>query len=93
MTAPFRRRIGFAGQPLALRRCLVEILTRRDRLSAHDLAGVAYARRLVVRPGHRRHVTDAQLVATRRALRRLVAKGKVRVLYRYRHRKIFELCR
>jgi hypothetical protein len=85
----FRAATGFASRPLALRRCLIQILVRRDRLTAHDLAGIAYGRRLIVRPGHRRCATTAQLVATRRALRALVAKGKVRVLYRYRHRKVF----
>jgi hypothetical protein len=90
----FRGRTGFANRPFALRRCLFEILRRRDRLTAHDLAAIAYSRRVIVRPGHRRHVTTAQLVATRRALRVLVAKGRVRLLYRYRRRKVFVLgCR
>jgi hypothetical protein len=87
----FKRQSSFANRPLALRRCLLDILKRRDRLTAHDLAGIAYGRRIIVRPGHRRHVTAAQLVATRRALRALVAKGRVEVLYRYRHRKLFVL--
>ena len=94
MPSPYRPRSGFAGRPLALRRCLLEILRRRDRLTAFDLAAAAYSRRVVVRPGHRRYgVTDAQLVSDRRALRRLVAKGRVKVLYRYRHRKVFALRR
>jgi hypothetical protein len=91
VVARFRGRTGFAGEPFALRRCLLEILGCRDWLTAHDLAGIAYGRRIIVRPGHRRHVTSAQLVATRRALRALVAKGKVRVLCRYRRRKVFVL--
>ncbi|MCK1753805.1 hypothetical protein IVA78_00840 [Bradyrhizobium sp. 137] len=60
-------------------------------LSAHDIAGVAYGRRLIVRPAHRRYVTEAQLVSVRRALRALVAKGKIRVLYRRRRWKVFTL--
>ena len=51
MVAPYRARTGFANRPLALRRCLVEILRRRDRLTAHDMAAIAYARRIIVRPG------------------------------------------
>src|SRR5260370_41073412 len=61
-----RGRTGFANRSFALRRCLVEILKRRDRLTAAELAGIAYGRRLIVRPGHHRR-TVAQLVATRRA--------------------------
>jgi hypothetical protein len=91
VVAPFRSRRGFANRPLALRRSILEVLARRDRLTAHDIAGCAYARRLIVRPGHVRHVTPSQLVATRRALRALVTKGKVRALRRYRRRKVFSL--
>ena len=85
------RRTGFANRPLALRRCLLDILKRRDRLTAHDLAGIAYGRRIIVWPGHRRNITSSQLVATRRALRTLVAKGRVEVLYRRRRWMIFAL--
>jgi hypothetical protein len=60
-------------------------------LTAHDIAGCAFGHRLVVRPGHRRHVTTSQLVSVRKALRALVAKGRVEVLYRRRHWKIFRL--
>ena len=76
---------------MALRRCIVEILSRRDRLTAHDIASCAYGHRLIVRPGHRRHVTTSQLVSVRKALRVLVGKRKVDVLYRRRHWKIFTL--
>jgi hypothetical protein len=87
-----RRETGFANRPFALRRRLLAILSRRNKLTAHDLAGIAYGgRRLIVRPGHRRHVTSSQLVAVRRALRRLAAKGRVQVLYRRRRWKIFTL--
>lgn len=87
------RRPGFANRPRALRRCLLEILHShsRDGLSAHDLAGIAYGRRIIVRPGHRRNVTTAQLVATRRALRALIAKGRVEVLWRYRRWQVYSL--
>jgi hypothetical protein len=88
----YRAETGFANRPFALRRCLIEILSRRDRLTARDLAGIAYgSRRLIVRPGHRRHVTSSQMVAVRRALRRLAAKGRVQVFYRRRRCKIFTL--
>jgi hypothetical protein len=43
-------RTGFANRSFALRRCLVEILKRRDRLTAAELAGIAYGRRHIVRP-------------------------------------------
>jgi hypothetical protein len=92
VTSRFRAETGFANRPLALRRCLIEILSRRDRLTAHDLAGIAYGgRRLIVRPGHRRHVTSSQLVATRRALRALAAKGRIEILRRRRRWKVFML--
>jgi hypothetical protein len=91
VVARFNRQTGFAGRPLALRRTVLEILRRRDMLTAHDIAGCAFGHRLVVRPGHRRHVTTSQLVSVRKALRALVAKGRVEVLYRRRHWKIFRL--
>ena len=93
MLVAFRRRSGFANRPRALRRCVIEILSRRGRLTARDIAVAAYGRRLVVWPGHCRYATTAQLVATRRALRALVAKGKVKVLHRYRRWKVFVLWR
>jgi hypothetical protein len=91
MKSLFDRKSGFANRPRALRRCVIEILSRRGRLTARDIAVAAYGRRLLVWPGHCRHATTAQLVATRRALRVLVAKDRVRVLYRYRRWKVFEL--
>jgi hypothetical protein len=60
-------------------------------LNAHDLAGIVYGRTILVRPGHRRHVTTAQLVAVRRALRSLVRKGRIAALYRSRRWKVFVL--
>ena len=78
------------NRPLALRRCIIEILSRRDRLTAADLAGAAYSHRIMVRPGWRRPTTS-ELVSVRRALRRLVARGRVRVLHRYRCWKVFGL--
>jgi len=58
-------------------------------LTAAELAGIAYGRRLIIRPGH----LGAQLHSWSRrgALRRLVAKGKVKMIGRYRRRKVFEL--
>jgi hypothetical protein len=90
VTSRSRRATGFANRPLALRRCLLEILARRDRLTANDMAGIAYGRRIIIRPGHR-HVTSSQLVATRRALRALAVKGRVEMRGRYRRQKLFGL--
>jgi len=56
----------FANRSFALRRCRVEILKRRDPLTAAELAGIAYGRRLIVRHGHHRRAV-AELVVTRRA--------------------------
>jgi hypothetical protein len=91
VVATFRRRRGFANRPRALRRSLLDILKRRDRLTAFDLAGIVYGQTIIVRPGHFRRVTPAQLSATRRALRVLVRKGRIEVLYRYRRWKVFVL--
>lgn len=87
------RKRGFAGRPLALRRCILELLGRRDMLSAHDLAAAAYGRRVVVRPGWVRNVTPAELVAVRDALRVLIGKGRVAVRGRYRRWRLFALVR
>ncbi|WP_212503951.1 hypothetical protein [Bradyrhizobium lablabi] len=89
----FRPEMGFSRKPLGLRRCLLEILRRRDGLTAHDLAGIAYGRRIIVRPGYRRHVTNSQMVCVQRALRRMIDKGLIEVLYRYRRRKVYVLRR
>jgi hypothetical protein len=92
MKSCFRPARGFATRPLALRRCILEVLRRRDLLTAHDLAGIAYGgRRIIARPGHVRYVTSSQLVATRRALRALAAKGRIEVFKRRRRWKIFKL--
>ena len=74
-------------RPIALRRCLVEILKRRDRLTTAELAGIAYGSSLSAPD-----IIGAQLHSWSRrgALRRLVAKGKV-MIGPYRRRKVFEL--
>jgi hypothetical protein len=92
VTSAYRAARGFASRPLALRRRIVEILGRRDQLTARDIASCAYGCRIIIRPGHR-HVTSSQLVATRRALRALAAKGRIAVLYRRRRWKVFTLRR
>jgi hypothetical protein len=86
-----KRRRGFANRPLALRRCILEVLSRRDMLTAHDLAAAAYGWRVVVRTRYARDVTTAQLTSVRRALRALVAKGRVGVLCCYRRWRLFTL--
>jgi hypothetical protein len=91
MTPPFRRRTGFANRPLALRRAILEVLERRPWQTSAEIAGCAYAfGRPMCRPGHRR-CSIAELNSTRRALRRLVARGKVEVRHRRRRWKIFQL--
>jgi hypothetical protein len=73
-----RPRKGFRYRPRALRRTVLQILGQRDRLTAQELAGIAFtAGRPVIRPGWRLP-TDSELASTRRALRCLMASGKVR---------------
>jgi hypothetical protein len=90
MKSRVRGRTGFANRSFALRRCLVEILKRRDRMTAAELAGIADGRRLICPAPD---IIGAQLHSWSRrgALRRLVAKGKVKMIGRYRRRKVFEL--
>lgn len=79
---------GFAGRPLALRRRVLEVLDRRDRLTAEQIAGVSYRKQ--VRFDHDTRPSAAQLVAVRRALRRLAARGAVRAAGWHRRRKVWE---
>ena len=75
---------GFRYRPRALRRAVLSILERRDRLNAPEIASCAYCHgRPMVRPGWR-IPTDAEVVSVRRALRHLVATGKVAKSGRYR---------
>lgn len=91
MPSAFRLETGFSGKPKALRRAILEALRRRDRLTAADIAGAVYSfRRVMVRPGWRR-CTVSELVCTRRALRKMVAKGLVQELPRWRRRKLYSL--
>lgn len=80
-----RRQRGFAGRPLALRRELLAILERVDRLTATELASCAFRGRIML--AHPSVCSTAQLNSVRRALRRLIARGHVGVVgYRQRHR-------
>ncbi len=91
MAVAFRRRRGFAGRPLALRRAVLEILERRPYQTSAELAGCIFSfGRPMARPGWRR-CSVSELVSTRRALRRLVAKGRIKVLHRQRRWKIYQL--
>jgi hypothetical protein len=75
-----------------LRRTLLTILERRSRLSSAELAKIAYGgARIVVRPGHGVNVTVSQVTSVRRALRRLVARGRVASEGRCRRWKLFSL--
>ena len=88
------RQIGFAARPnRGLRSRIVAMLAEQDGLTAWEIAAIAYQRRLVMRRGWYRTATEVQLVATRRALRRLVRKGRVVVTGRYRRRKVYALRR
>ena len=90
MKSRVRGRTGFANRSFALRRCLVEILKRRDRLTVAELAGNRLRQAAHLSAPD---ITGAQLHSWSRrgALRRLVAKGKVKMIGRYRRRKVFEL--
>jgi hypothetical protein len=87
----FRRRRGFAHRPLALRRAILEVLERSPWQTSAEIAGCVFAfGRPMARPGWRR-CSVSELSSTRRALRRLIAKGKVEVPH-HRHRwRIFQL--
>jgi hypothetical protein len=87
----FRRRRGFANRPLALRRAIIEVLERRPCQTSAEIAGCAFSfGRPMARPGWRR-CTISELNSTRRALRRLIAKGKVEVRHHRRRWRIFQL--
>jgi hypothetical protein len=91
-----RRERGFRNRPRALRRAILHILDLRDHLTADEIAAIAFTARIVVRPGHRMP-TVAEVVSTRRALRRLRAgakvekSGRVRLSSRQRRRDTFSL--
>lgn len=92
-----RHRNKFPYRPKGLRRAILVVLERRDRLNAPEIAGCAYAYgRPLVRPGWR-IPTEAEIVSVRRALRHLLATGKVVKSGRYRrgkyqrHRDVFSL--
>ena len=75
---------GFLYRPGALRRTVLQILRRRARLTAQDLAGIAFtAGRPIIRPGYR-SPTESEVSSTRRAIRGLVAAGKVKKCGRVR---------
>lgn len=97
MVARYRPTRGFKNRPKALRRAILHILDRRDRLTSSEIAGCAFSfGRIMIRPGHR-IPTQSEESSTRRALRRLVASGKVVKAGRYRrsayqrHRDTFAL--
>jgi hypothetical protein len=76
MKSQLRHETGFARPNCMLRPRIIQCLARFDRLTAVELAGMVYGRKIILRPGYR-IATLAQIVATRRALRRLVRKGRV----------------
>jgi hypothetical protein len=85
---------GFATRTnRMLRPRIVEALGNLGELNAWELAGVVYGPQRAMRRGQSRACTNSQLVATRRALRRLRAKGVVVAAGRYRRRKFYVLKR
>lgn len=86
--------MGYANKKLALRRAILTALERKPRQTAREIAGCVYSRGgVLARPGWVRSVPASQLGATRRALHRLIAAGKVAVCG-HRHRwRIFILQR
>ena len=76
-----------------LRPRILEALGNRGQLNAAELAGMVYGSRRTMRSRPWVACTTARLVATRRALRRLVQKGKVVTTGRYRGRKRYCLPR
>jgi hypothetical protein len=86
------RRLGSAACPnRGLRAKIVTVLAKHDGLTAWEIAANVYQRRLIVRRSWYRTATEAQLGATRRALRRLVKKGRVIVIGRDRRKKVYAL--
>jgi Fic family protein len=85
---------GFAKRTnRMLRPRIVEALDNLGQLNAWELAGMVYGPRRAMRRGQSRACTNSQLVATRRALRRLRAKGVVVAGGRRRRRKVYQLRR
>jgi hypothetical protein len=84
-----RRRTGFAGRPLALRRELLAVLGKADNLTATELAAFAFSGRVC--RSRTPSCSPAQLASTRRALRRLLANGRVDVVGYCRRHRLFAL--
>ncbi|MFZ5712964.1 MAG: hypothetical protein ACOY3N_09005 [Bradyrhizobium sp.] len=83
-----RRRPGvFAGRPLALRRELLALLGRVEKLTVRELAAAAYSGRL--RLSRPLPCSRAQINTTRKALRRLIAKRRVVVVGHHRRCQLF----
>ncbi len=84
---------GFANRRnRTLRPRIVQALRSHGRLNALELATLAYGPpRCGLRRGRQSSCTTAQLVATRRALRTLAARGRIVAIGRYRRWKLFTL--
>jgi hypothetical protein len=85
------RKSGFANRPFALRRRVLEVLGTGHRFSADEIAMFAFRSRRPIVAGVRPSCSISELVSTRRALRRLVAKGRVAQDGRRRRRKVYRL--
>jgi hypothetical protein len=94
-----RHRNKFPFRPKGLRRAVLLVLERSDRLNASEIAGCAYSfRGPLVRPGWR-IPSESEVRSVRRALRHLLATGKIEMTGRYRrgthqrHRDTFSLAK
>lgn len=88
MSHAHKPRSAFAGRPLALRRRVLAVLERADRLTAAEIAGFAY--QPVGWPICRDRpppCSNSQVTTVRGVLRGLTKRGKVVVLHRDRHRR------
>jgi hypothetical protein len=85
--SPVRRDLGNSPRNRLLQPQILAALGELGRLDTFELASVAYGR--PSRWRHRPSPNKWQVAATRRALRRLVAKGKVAPAGKYRRRNTF----
>ncbi len=85
--APRRKSGEFARRPLALRRAVLAVLDRVDRLTVREIAGAVYGGRLCLyRPVPS---SRSQINSTRKALHRLITKGRVVVVGHDRRCQLF----
>lgn len=79
---------GFVRSPLGLRRKILLVMQRSYLVTADQIAAAAYARRICF-DGRTNRCSTAELVAVRRALRRLADRGHVAHVGWRRRRKVW----